>query len=202
MTPQPNSNNPPGGDLSPEGLDAVAFLKTKRRGDSTVGVAMRGFGKAGNFTLFLPPAKTERTMTFRNGKPASVLAQSSLDDARLLELVEIIVKSSVNGARGVLIVDQCFYEYAAALISRNYEVTDEDLTFLLGGTGWHDPMYRHLLGMLAGNENVKKLAELTPVERRAAPIHPAHVVPDLPAQPFAPRSAVQKRRRWWHRFTR
>lgn len=142
-------------------LSPALFEQGRRRKDKdpVLSIAIRGFGPAGEHTLFLPSPSPQVGLVFVNGKPSRRVSQSVLGVPHIAELRDRVIASFTTEGPGLLGVDSEFLEYVAAVCLINYDLDDADLTFLLAGSGYHRAMVAHLLG---GADTAAALRELAP----------------------------------------
>jgi hypothetical protein len=140
------------------------WQKERRRADTAGGVAVRGFGPVGSYTLWLPTPEVSRRVKFVGGKPTMEIVQAAGFDEELQRLRDHVVKSIetvalIAGGRVVLRFPLMLLQYASALIVRHYNVTDAELEMLLpivGEMPWVDQIVTHAIG---GEQNAKLLAK-------------------------------------------
>lgn len=165
--------------------DAVNFHRTHFR--KSVGVAgtttCGGFGPDGSITLMLASPTDGDRMVIENGQPVMRRVESCMNDPEMQALRDEVLGSLVPLGPGRLRVSTAFVRYAIKLIRLTYEVSDEDLTFLLTGSAWQDSICRHLLG---GDGMVKMLARLDTSSLRPTPAPQAPPVAPPPTPAPAP----------------
>lgn len=137
---------------------AFEWQKSRKRPDFIPGPPVRGFGKNGGYTLWLPSPKSSTAEAFEGGKYVVKVVAAGLVDADLLAKRKEIIDSAVSTGPGRLRVKPVFMDYAAGLIRRNYTVTDQELTMLLlESDKWQHEVLVHCLG---GEEMVATLADM------------------------------------------
>jgi hypothetical protein len=161
----------PGSKVPSRSGGAFEWQKTRRRPEVIGGIPVQGFGPAGAHTLWLPPPQAIRKVKFVGGKPQVTIVGATIDDPELKNLREKLIATAeiaaVNGA-AIVRLDLTILEYAAALISRTYKVSDDDLEFILpfsGSPKWIESIVIHALG---GKENRDALAKLRSAGRPEA----------------------------------
>lgn len=119
-----------------------------------------GFGPDGKQGMYLPSARSGRRYQFKNGKPFVVQTGGIADDPELMHLRDRVLRGTAAAdAAAILFYDTSLIEYSAALLSRNYNLSDEDLELLHSGSAWHEPIMVHALG---GKDARDKLQTLNP----------------------------------------
>jgi len=177
---------------------ALAWQQARRRPDGRFNYPITGFGRDGDYTLWVPNPTADRRYVFKGGKPTVEAAPSCFTDPRINALRDQVIRSITVAGPGLLNADVAFLEYVAGILLVNYDLSDDELTMLLEGSHWHDAATRHLLG---GDDMVAMLAEHgADLVARAAPFNP----PPNPLPPIdpAPRDAVPPppatdARPWW-----
>lgn len=183
------------------------------------GPPVAGFGSPvvaykGPMTLWLPhPKAGERTVVIKGGKPI-VEISPGIYEPHILELRDNVIQSASARGAGLLQVDVAFMEYTIAVLGMNYRFDDQDLTLLLGGDTWQEPMMAHLLG---GVDAVRMLSRLSrqlveddddgsaalslAATPATVPAEPA-TAPLIPHEPNRDESSasVRSRGRWWTRL--
>jgi len=165
----------------------------RRRRPGTGGTPVGGFGADGSYTLWLPRPAASVRYEFRGGRSVRVAEAGQLTPAIVALRDDVLRSLRSEGASrpGIVSVDLRFLDYAAAVVLANYDLPDADLTFILSGSRWMQPMIHHLMG---GEDVARVLAEHGPeLSRRLTPPPPA---PPDPAPAFdAP--PAKPRRRWF-----
>lgn len=160
-----------------EAQSAFQWQQSRRKEGGVFNVPVRGFG-GGKYTLWLPSPVAATQWTFKNGEPVLEASDSCLTNPAIEAMRDEVLNTATFVGPGRLIGSIAFLRYASTVLRMNYNLTDDDLTFILTGNIWHDGMIRHLLG---GDDVTKKLAKLDP--RAIGPMAAAAVPPAPPAAP-------------------
>ena len=129
------------------GLAEFQWQQQRRRKPFGGGTPVQGFGPDGAYTLWVQPAERGQRYTFQGGRAVVLADPGVAADAELRALRDRVVRSfAAAGEPGWLNVDVAFLDYTAAVLRKNYDLTDADLELVLGGTKWQDAMVRHVLG--------------------------------------------------------
>jgi hypothetical protein len=133
------------------------WQQERRRPDGQFAYPMPGFGPGGRITLWLPASKASTAWHVRDGRPVQETVEAEIDPETERLRQEILGAARSVGI-GLITLPGVFYEYAARLIRRNYNVSDADLEYALfgGGQDWRREMVTHVLG---GADMVKLLAD-------------------------------------------
>ncbi len=168
----------------------LAWIRTRQKPLTSLHEPVRGFGPDGSYMLRLASPRCGSGWRFVNGEPEIHQVPSCLDDPTIRQLRDDLIRGlNVEGHGLISIVDAALplYRYAAALVRLSYQsegataLADEDLTFILSGQKWYEPIIRHALG---GNDIVQRLAALV-----ASPPHTTDVVKDPPVAHCRPVTA-------------
>jgi hypothetical protein len=132
------------------------WQKERLKSDRLPGAAMSGqiYGPGGEYSLFLPPAHSHRTIQFIGGKPNTVSVASCFDIPEIAAARESVLRSTnLRGIKRIedfLLAAQAIRyrrsRYSALLLATQYHLSDEDLTMLHKGDHWQMPLVRHALG--------------------------------------------------------
>lgn len=200
--------------ISPDGLSPAEFEAKRRRPEAiekgTFNVPTQGFG-GGGFTMYLPSPVAKSTYVIQGGRSVLQTLASCMDDPKIAEARDRIIRESVKVAPGVLRIPLAFMDYACAVLLVNYNLSDADMTFLLSGLKWHNALVVHAFG---GQDTLDAVARLTPQRqlvpaRRPDPVPagpcrvpPAGWICSRPAGHDGPCAATRVRRPWLSRLLR
>ena len=177
----------PDAQASKSAEEAFAWHQSHRIPDAPPGQPLRGFGPQGMHVLWLPSGEMKSRIVIRDGKPRTEVIPSLMTTPEMLKLRHDTI-AALGGPDGKIRFDMSLVEYAATLIRTCYQVSDDDLTMLLDGVGWHEEVVLHLIG---GSEHAEKLLRLN-VEKALAGPEPQIVYIPAPARP---------KKRWWWPWT-
>jgi hypothetical protein len=143
--------------------------------------------------MYLPDPTPATRTRIRDGKAVHEPVPSVLDreDIRTLrnEVLERWAFCGIRGGMALLDVPLAFMDYAAAVLRVNYDLSDDELEFLLTNSkAWHASMMQHITG---GEDFVSRLAASRDALR-----------PPEPSATPAPPPAPAVRLPWWKRLAR
>ncbi len=172
---------PPGKAEHDAAIEAYQWQEQRRRPDGKFHIPVGGFGSGPvHFTLWLPSTRPDVRFKVVNGEPIRETLGDCFSDTPEIAAARDTVLKTFRSVNGVYTCDTAFLKYTIAVLRSNYTLGDDDLTMLLAGTKWHDPMMRHLLG---GEDMVKALMGIRSM--RQAPM-PAPAPPRPVTAPPAP----------------
>jgi hypothetical protein len=184
--------NQPG--TNPE--DAFAWHLARRRQDAPEGLPVRGFGPGGSFTLWLPNPELTQKMEFKDGRAVVSTVAPASDPALLDKRKHALL--TLRTEAGILYGTTAVLDYAALLIQRSYNVTDDDLNMLLlSGNKWHQGIILNMIGGEDMRDIINNFMSLKPNPAFLDSYIPT-AVPELepePEQPQRPRKKRHARRR-------
>ncbi len=138
---------------------AFEWQDSRRREDGHFDFPVQGFAN-GNMTLWLPSPAVNTRWIWRNGEPVKKIIESCMTRPEIVAVRDEVFKSARrNSLSGVCSIDVNFMKYTAAVIAINYNMSDDDLTDLLGGTRWHQQMFLHVTG---GDDALEALQRINP----------------------------------------
>lgn len=136
------------------------WQKQRRRTDVSFdgAVPVRGFGPSGAHTLWIVSPVVKRQYVFKDGKPTAVEIESGGEAlATLRKQTLSSIDLSRRDGRAFITVDVRLMGYAADVIRMTYNVSDDDLTFLLCESfKWIEPIIIHLLGGESSRDELAK----------------------------------------------
>lgn len=149
-------------------LPPAEFQAAKRRPVHACEWPARGFGPGGSYTLYLPDPAPTRRVLFRDGEAVQVLTDGALGRPEVAALRDALLDTMRPGAMlQVHFAALAFLRYTTALLTLNYDLTDEELTALLTPDGaWQKEVVRHVLG---GPDVIEAYTRLAP---RPVPVPP------------------------------
>jgi hypothetical protein len=159
-------------DVDPVISEFIAWEQSKRRPTGSFDIPTKGFGAPAHLagvdtTLWLPSVASERKMKFIAGRLVVEDVSSRLPGLSpdVLAIRARIIDSIQDVGPGLMSIDVDFVQYAAALLTFNYEFGDADLdSLLIGSTAWHGPLIQHLVG----GDDVMQFAVDVEARRRPA----------------------------------
>jgi hypothetical protein len=166
-----------GGILQAPGGEEFAWQQERRRQDGHFDVPVSGFGPQGQHCLWLPSPRQDVRIVYFAGEPVrelvpSCMTEPAIADRRRLAMKELALTDGLRMLAGM-----SFFRYAAAVVLRNYRLTDAELGMVLSGTAWHQGVMEHLAG---GDDVLALVLELSP-----------RVLP-MPAAPTPPTAAPRR----------
>jgi hypothetical protein len=131
------------------------WQKERLKPDRLPGAAMSGqiYGPNGEYSLFLPPSHSHRTIQFVGGKPDAISVASCFDIPEIAAARESVLRST--NLRGIKRIEDFLLaaqsditvaRYSALLLATQYHLSDDDLTMLHKGDHWQMPIMRHAIG--------------------------------------------------------
>lgn len=145
------------------------WQQSRRRKDAAFNFPATGFGPSGDYVLWLPsPIEKESWDLSDPENPILRTGGSCFDDPQLAALRDEAFEclKPMGGIGNVFRIGTAFVKYASAMIRLNYDLTPDDLQFLITGNGWHQSILEHLLG---GTEATAKLSKLNVADVLASP---------------------------------
>lgn len=121
---------------------------------------VQGFGPEGKHTLYLPSGAVARKYVFKDGVPVELTTENPAGDDPEIEALRVAAMRTLTEGAGITKViggELALVTYAAALVRKNYNVSDDDLTFLFSSKNWAGHIMRHLLG---GDEGIETWAAM------------------------------------------
>lgn len=120
-----------------------------------------GYGPDNTYSLLLPSPRVTRSIKFIDGKATVQQSGDLLSIPEIVELRDRVLKigsASVSPTLSeIAFPDTTLAEYSAALLRLNYNLTDDDLTFLHSGKVWMETLITHALGGKEARDNYRNL---------------------------------------------
>jgi len=152
---------------------------------------MSGFGPNGGHTLYATNPKPSTRMVFRGGKPVMEESRGCLDTPEIRALRDGVIASLRAVGADRIEVSTALCEYTAAVLRMNYDLSDDDLTLLMGhGTKWVKAAVCHVCG---GDDLIEAMANIAPDVLMKFSPPPARDVPQEPTALVSPRPRGLKR---------
>jgi hypothetical protein len=169
----------------------------RQRPDFRPEFPISGFGPSGGYTLWSVNPAGGSKLVIRNGRPTHIEVPHVLSTPAIRDLRNALIASlDADRIEDRISVSTKVYEYAAAILLLNYNLTDEDLTFLLAdSTRWIKDVIHHACG---GPDIIDQMCALSP--HMLMKFLGESALPSFPPPPPAPASGKSLWRFFRHRL--
>ena len=148
---------------------------------------LRGFGRDGDYSIYLASPKATSGWKIVNGKPAFRSEPSCLVSVEVRTARDNLIEKLVRTGLEPIELAVPLFGYAIELLNYSYQapgtngerLTDEDLSFILGGTKWCQPVVTHAMG---GEDVIAGLIERRREQMRRSPALADTALPHAPAR--------------------
>jgi hypothetical protein len=150
-----------------------------------------GLGPTGGYTLWSVNPAGGTKLVIRNGRPTTIELADALSEPAIRRLRDAIIASlDADHVEERVSVSVKVYEYAAAVLRLNYDLSDDDLTFLLtNSTRWIKDIIHHACG---GTDIIEQMCSLSPRMLTKFLEEPTPAAP-LVAKPLPARPSLWRR---------